>query len=109
MASAQFALGLSYVIGEGVSEDNAEAVKWFRKAADQGLASAQLSLGVCYKDGKGVPKDFVVAYKWLLLAGGQGQTDAKEAIDKLEKQLTPAQITEGQKHAREFVPAKGGK
>ena len=36
-AAAQFNLGLAYDTGRGVPQDDAEAVSWFRKAADQGL------------------------------------------------------------------------
>ena len=43
---AQYSLGVSYEIGEGVSQDNIEAVKWFRVAAEQGHADAQFSLDV---------------------------------------------------------------
>ena len=38
MAEAQYVLGIMYDNGEGVPENDAEAVKWYRKAADQGLA-----------------------------------------------------------------------
>jgi uncharacterized protein len=51
-ANAQFKLGLMYYNGEGVPEDDAEAVKWYRKAAEQGLAGAQFNLGVMYAYGK---------------------------------------------------------
>ncbi len=45
-AHAQFNLGVMYDKGRGVSQDYAEAVKWYRKAAEQGHASAQHNLGV---------------------------------------------------------------
>ena len=57
-AEAQFYLGLIYYMGQGISEDYAEAFKWFRKAADQGLAQAQNNLGIMYETGQGVPKDY---------------------------------------------------
>ena len=41
----------------GVPKDEAEAVRWFRKAAEQGDADAQRSLGAMYDTGKGVPED----------------------------------------------------
>ena len=44
-ASAQFRLGFMYNTGEGVPQDDAEAVKWYRLAAEQGDASAQFNLG----------------------------------------------------------------
>ena len=56
-ATAQFNLGLMYANGEGVPEDDAEAVRWYRMAAEQGLAIAQFNLGVKYDFGEGVPKD----------------------------------------------------
>ncbi len=40
-AEAQFFLGVMYRHGRGVSQDYAEAVKWFRKAAEQGHALAK--------------------------------------------------------------------
>ncbi len=54
-AKAQFNLGLMYADGEGVSQNDAEAVNWYRKAAEQGLADAQYNLGVMYDNGRGVP------------------------------------------------------
>jgi TPR repeat protein len=40
-APAQFKLGLIYVKGNGVPQDYREALKWYRRAADQGNAAAQ--------------------------------------------------------------------
>ena len=44
-----------YRQGEGVPPNDAEALKWFRLAADQGNASAQFFLGLIYQFGRGVP------------------------------------------------------
>ena len=49
-------------------KDDAEAVKWFRRAANQGDGDAQASLGAEYRDGTGVPQDYVHAYMWFILA-----------------------------------------
>ena len=66
---------------------------------------AQHNLGVCYDKGLGVAKDQVEAYKWLLLAARQGVEAPKEHMTVLEsKLLTPEQIAQGQKRAREFKP-----
>ena len=43
--TAQFNLGVRYATGEGVPQDDAEAVQWYRLAAEQGLANAQLISG----------------------------------------------------------------
>ena len=48
---AQYNLGVSYSNGEGVPQDDAEAVEWYHRAAEQGLAEAQYNLGVSYRNG----------------------------------------------------------
>lgn len=50
-AAAQTNFGVMYVRGEGVPQDDAEAVKWYQLAADQGYALGQFSLGTMYSAG----------------------------------------------------------
>ena len=50
-AAAQFSLGSKYAGGEGVPEDDAEAIKWYAQAAEQGHAAAQFTLGSMYDSG----------------------------------------------------------
>ena len=57
-AEAQRTLGRAHLQGDGVAQDDAEAMRWFRLAADQGLAPAQRSLGTGYAVGRGVPQDY---------------------------------------------------
>ena len=71
-ARAQFNLGLMYLNGDGVPEDDAEAVKWYRKAAEQGYAAAQDNLGGMYVKGEGVPQYDAAAVKWYRKAGRAG-------------------------------------
>ena len=54
-----------------------EAVKWYRKAAEQGDANAQNSLGVMYYKGEGVPRDHQEAVKWYRKAAEQGHAGAQ--------------------------------
>ena len=61
-----------YANGQGVPQDYAEAVKWYRLAADQGDAYAQNNLGVMYDQGQGVPQDYVLAHMWFNLSAAQG-------------------------------------
>ncbi|MBF1271437.1 MAG: sel1 repeat family protein, partial [Neisseria sp.] len=63
-AQAQFNLGLMYANGQGVRQDDAQAVQWFRKAAEQGVAEAQYNLGVMYANGQGVRQDDAQAVQW---------------------------------------------
>jgi TPR repeat protein len=105
-APAQFKLGFCFENGQGVAKDYVEAVNWYRKSAEQNDATAQCNLGLCYADGKGVPKDYVEAYKWYNLALAQGQEVARQNLSNLERFMTPDQIAEAQKLAREFKPQK---
>ena len=63
--------------------DLSEAVKWFRKAAEQGDASAQEGLGDCYRNGLGVPRDLSEAVKWYRKAARQGDEDAQTVLKEL--------------------------
>ena len=76
-AEAWYNRGLRYHNGEGVPKDMTEAVKWYRKAAEQGLAEAQFNLGVLYGDGEGVPKNDAEAVKWFRKAAEQGLAEAQ--------------------------------
>ena len=93
---AQFKLGVIYDIGLGVPENDAEAVKWYRKAAEQGHANAQSNLGFMYANGDGVPENFVHAYVWWSMAKTQGDEDAKGNLEILKPQMTKQQIAEAQ-------------
>ena len=53
--------------------DCAEAMRWFRLAADKGYAQAQTNLGAVYENGQGVPPDYATAYMWFSLAGAGAQ------------------------------------
>ena len=76
-------LGGCYYDGEGVEQDYAEAVKWYRKAAEQGYAVAQFEMGWCYKHGYGVPKDLAEAKRWYRKAADAGIQEAKKHLAEL--------------------------
>ena len=105
-AIAQHYLGVMYIDGQGVPQSYVEAFKWYRLAADQGIANAQLGLGSMYATGKGVPQDYVRAHMWFNLSAAQGNENAENARDNIAKRLTPAQIAEAQKLAREWQPKR---
>ncbi|MCX5831033.1 MAG: tetratricopeptide repeat protein [Deltaproteobacteria bacterium] len=105
-AEAQFNLGSLYYQGWGVPQDYREAAKWLRKAAEQSHGFAQATLGTIYAEGiQGViDKDYPQALMWFILAAAQGDMEAREFRDTLAVKMTPKQITEAQKLAREFKP-----
>ena len=102
--NAQYRLGLMYERGLSVPQDYAEAAAWYRRAADQGLKTAQWTLGSMYQIGSGVQQDYVKAHMWCNLSAAQGWGAAEFMRAQLEKSMTPAQIAEAQKLAREWKP-----
>jgi uncharacterized protein len=91
--------------GRGVPQDYAAAVNWYRKAAAQGFAGAQFNLADMYYSGRGVPQDNILAYMWLDLAAAQGKENAASNRDiYVAPRMTPAQIAEAQRLAREWKP-----
>jgi hypothetical protein len=60
-----------------VRRDDAEAFKWYLKAAEQGLKAAQYRVGLMFALGRGVPQDFSVAMKWNRKAADQGYDKAQ--------------------------------
>ena len=107
--AAQFLLGEMYGHGKGVPQDYSVAMKWYRLAANQGLADAQYTLGLWYVLGeKGGPQDYVLAHMWLTLAAHEGEQGAFKPKDILENKMTPDQLAEAQRLAREWKP-KGRK
>ena len=101
-AEAQYHLGTRYFTGAGVPKDYAEALKWFRLSADQENARGQGALGSMYYMGRGVPQDYVLAYMWFNLSAAQG--GSPERRDSILHQMTPEQIAEAQRLAREWKP-----
>ena len=81
--------------------DYAEAVKWYKLAAAQGLAHAQHNLGFMYGNGQGVVQDYVRAHMWWNLAAAQGNANAVKNRDIVAKKMSTQQIVEAQKLARE--------
>lgn len=76
-ADAQYLLGARYLEGNGVAADPVQAVRWLRRAADQGHPRGQNTLGHCYFTGKGVAKDPAAAVAWFRRAAEQGHARAQ--------------------------------
>ena len=108
-ADAQHNLGLMYKDDQGVTQDYAKAVRWFRLAAEQAHARAQDNLGFMYENGQGVTRDYVQAHMWFNLTAahlplGEERDMAVRNRDKAAKLMTPDQIAEAQRLAREWQP-----
>ncbi|HHF5474781.1 TPA: tetratricopeptide repeat protein [Haemophilus influenzae] len=84
-AEAKFNLSVMYAKGQGVKQDDVEAVKWYRKAAEQGVANAQVILGFSYLLGKGVQVNKSLAKEWFGKACDNGNQDGCEYYGKLNR------------------------
>jgi uncharacterized protein len=76
-ADAQYNLGVMYRKGEGVTQNDKEAVKWYRLAAEQGNVRAQFNLGLMHHNGDGVVQDYKEAVKLYRLAAEQVHATAQ--------------------------------
>jgi TPR repeat protein len=101
---AQFTLGKNYER----KKDFAEAARWYRKSADQGNSYAEASLGIFYRAGKGVARDEVQAEMWFLVALDRAAAGDRDTLiemrDSVAAHLTPQQLAEAQRLAREWKP-----
>ncbi|ADO81045.1 sel1 repeat family protein [Haemophilus influenzae] len=85
-ALAQMMLGVMYAKGQGVKQDDVEAVKWYRKAAEQGYADAQAMLGFSYLLGQsGVQVNKSLAKEWFGKACDNGDQNGCEYYGKLNR------------------------
>lgn len=107
-------LGYMYDLALGVPEDNTRAADLYNRAAEEGSIKAMLNLGVMLGQGeKGVDRDVVRAFMWLDLARFYTQMSrdmqlkwkVRGALDELKKQMTPLQITRGEKLTKEWDAA----
>lgn len=101
-ATAQNDLGCAYSSGQGVEQDFAEAIKWWRKAADCDLPGAALNLGIAYLSGQGVPQDYTEAARWNRKAAEQGLAGAEHNLGNayFKGQGVPQNYTEAVKWYR---------
>ena len=93
-----------YDNGQGVPQDDKEALRLYRLSAEQGDAKAQLNLGFMYYHGQGVPQDYVLAHMWWSISGSKGNKDAVTNRNVVEKKMTPSQLEKAQELARNWKP-----
>ena len=109
---AQYSLAQMYDFGRGVPADYAEAARWYQMAAERGHIYAQFNLGVMCSEGTGVPADYVLAHMWFNIVAAQtipGDSRhyfATEKRDYMADRMTPEQIAEAQRLAREWKPTE---
>lgn len=104
--TAQYDLGMRYYLGQGVPQDYVQAARWLHKAAEQGVAFAQYHIAELYEEGHGVPQDYEQAHMWFNLAAASGRDwsgQSDRARDRVAAKMTPTQVEEAQRLAREWT------
>jgi TPR repeat protein len=112
-ARAQCNLGILY--GNGLDDNGyavegnrPQAIKWLLAAAEQGLPRAQIELAEMYADTPEISGRHAAACGWFLLAaqglGGIHLQRAQSGYERIAAHLTPAQIAEAKRFARNWTP-----
>lgn len=84
-------------------KDYATALRAYQSLAARGDAAAQFTLGLMYDLGRGVPQDYVTAHMWFNLAAARGDANGAKGRDIVARLMTPQQIADAQKRARECL------
>jgi localization factor PodJL len=108
--SAEAALNLGYAAakGLGVRKDLAEAARWFHRAAELGAPDGQYNLAYLYEHGGGVPKSLANAYLWYSIAAAQGDNGARDAAERLARDLSAKQLSDAKARATAIPAAASG-
>lgn len=100
---AQRNLGILYREGRVVAQDTAEALKWYRLAADRGCFQTELA---ALDEAQG---DFSEAFKWCEIAARAGDSGAIRLRDTLASKMSPGEVADARKRAAEFKPLQPGR
>ena len=79
---SMFLLGVRFEYGIGVPKDDAKALEWYTRAAENGDVGTQLLLAKRYSEGNRVPKDEAMARLYYTLAAEAGSPTAKMFLQK---------------------------
>ena len=88
-------IGQIHDFGQGVPQNDAEALKWYVRAAEAGNAKAQYQAGMLFFRSPQVPQNLVESYRWLSLAseaGGATAIPAKSMLNDLDRQMPEEDI-----------------
>jgi uncharacterized protein len=92
-----------YESGNGVVQDYAEAVRWYRLAAEQGFANAQNNLGVTYETGQGVLQNNILSHMWYNIASENGYKKSSEWRDEIAAKMTESDLAKALAMAKECM------
>lgn len=100
---AQYNLAFMYYGGEGVNQDDQQAIFWFGQAAKLGYAPAQDTLAYMYLNGRGIDANRVQAYAWYTVAAENDVFLAKNISESLIEQMDPTERIHAERLSREYI------
>ena len=92
-----------YFSGDGVLQSYSEALKWYRRAAEQGHKIAETNLGKMYMNGYGVTQDYARAHMWFNISLANGYEGTSDWRSIAAAPMTLLQIEKAQDMARRCV------
>lgn len=92
-AAAQERVGRLYLDGPERARDERKAFFWTRRAALSGDRNAQITVARMYESGRGVTQNKIGAYVWYSVAATSGSQPAREALNRLKRDLSSDEIT----------------
>jgi TPR repeat protein len=105
-ALAQYQMGLMLEQGQGIDANLAEAYKWYKKAADQGIADAYFALGQIYHRGVVVPKDAIQAFVAFDIAASLGHAVSGDWRGMVSNALSQEELAKAQKIAADRLAGR---
>ena len=102
-ADAQVNLGLMYINGSGVAQDESAALQCFRMAANQNHPKAQFNLGALLYNGAAGEPDLGEVCQWWMLAAMQGHPSAQQNLEIITGKLSREQLARTQAAVAEFM------
>lgn len=100
---AQYQLAFMFLGGDGVTQDDRQALFWFEQAAKLGHAHAQDKLAYMYLNGRGIDADRAQAYAWYSLAADNGVFLAKNIAINLIKQMDQSERAHAELLSKEYL------
>jgi TPR repeat protein len=107
-AHASYNLGLLHESGAGVPRDRAMAARYYRQAAERGLAEAQFRLALMLYEGDGVARDSAHALMWFAIAAARGHPVADWLRADLLDDLAPILSARAHRAARAWLAGHVG-
>ena len=101
--AAQYNIGVMHEWGNGVPQDNANALKWYKRSAEHSHKDAQNNLGALYSKGEGTEQNFIEALKWFIISAENGSEGGQKNIRIVEKRMSYEQISQAQKLANDWM------